>query len=201
MFITLEGCEGSGKSSLAAKLKERLENNNKTVLLTREPGGVPTAEEIRQILMYSDVEPMSQVLLFAAIRNEHLQKRIIPALNEYDYVICDRFVDSSIAYQGYAMGIDIDFIKEVNNRVIGANMPKLTLFLNLTPEKGLERIYKDEGREVTNMDKYDLEFHEEVYKGYIELAKQESNRIKSINADKTIEELVESALQVINETN
>lgn len=201
MFITLEGGDGSGKTSLALLLKDELEAKGKKVLLTREPGGIDTAEKIREILMYADVEPISQVLLFAAIRGEHLTKKIIPALKEYDYVICDRFIDSSIAYQGYGMGIDISTVIEINEIVIKNNWPDLTLYLDIDPEVALARIAKDENREVNNLDKLGIEFHTKVRNGYLEAQKLYPNRINLINADQTLENICTEALKIIYDNN
>lgn len=165
LFITFEGGEGSGKSTVIQSVKELLERKGFEVVITREPGGVSLAEDIRELILYQEMDPMTEVLLFAAARKEHLNDVVIPALHEGKIVLCDRFVHSSYVYQGLVKKVGVDKVREVNELVIGDYYPDATVFLDLEAKVGLERI-RANNRETNKMDDYDLTFHESVRVGY-----------------------------------
>lgn len=167
-FFTLEGGEGVGKSTVALEIEKILRQKEQDVLLTREPGGNLIAEKIRSIILDNTINPKTEVLLFAAARIEHLQGTIIPALNKGQIVISDRYVDSSIVYQ--EMVKKIDFVTEINDFAIENAIPNQTFILNLDPEIALTRI-KDNQREVNRFDQEDLDFHKEIQKKFLKLAR------------------------------
>ncbi len=166
-FITFEGCEGSGKSTQIRLLAEYLDKTGAPYIVTREPGGSEIAEKIRGLVLDGKNKNMSdacEALLYAAAREQHLTEIIIPALNAGKLVICDRYVHSSLAYQGYARGLGADYIKAINSRVIKEYMPDLTVFLDITPEAAFGR--KHGADKDDRMEQQGLEFHRQVYKGY-----------------------------------
>ena len=179
-FISFEGGEGCGKSTQSKMLYDALTAKNIDVLLTREVGGTKEAEKIRDILLYSDLLGMSEVMLVMAARFEHLNRLIIPALKSGVWVICDRFVDSTAAYQGKNSDIGIDKIYELHNEFIGAIMPDMTFFIDLTPAAALERA-KNRGSNNKFEDK-DLAFHDSVYEGFSQISKKFKNRIVRVEA-------------------
>ena len=184
-FITFEGGEGSGKTSAIKAILPHLEERGYKFILTREPGGTPIAEEIRNVILSMKSEGMdgrSEALLYAASRREHLQKKVIPNLNNGVNVLCDRYIDSSLAYQGHARGLGIDDILKINMFATENEWPDLTIFFDIEPEEGLARIAKNENREVNRLDIEKIEFHKSVREGYLELLKRYPNRIKRIDA-------------------
>lgn len=200
MFITLEGPEGSGKSTLIAKLLPALQDKGHRVIMTREPGGITIAEEIRALLHkkeYTMMDARTEALLFAAARRQHLVGKVIPALEEGQIVICDRFVDSSLAYQGYARGLGVDRIWSMNQFAIEDCMPQLTVYLDIEPAVGLERIHKDRNREVNRLDLESLSFHERVREGYLQLAERFCDRIVTVDANHPPEVVFENVMQII----
>jgi len=204
MFITLEGVEGSGKTTLVCGINEFLKGCGYSVLCTREPGGNAIAESIREIILdtkNTQMDARTEALLYAAARRQHLVDVVIPALDEGKIVICDRFVDSSIAYQGYARKIGADLIADINDFAISKRRPDLTLLIDILPEVGLARINKDKSREVNRLDLENLEFHKKVYEGYQEIAKKPENqdRIKVIDGDRPVDEILENVFLVLKE--
>ena len=184
-FITFEGGEGSGKTSAIKAILPHLEEMGCKFILTREPGGTPIAEEIRNVILSMKSEGMdgrTEALLYAASRREHLQKKVIPNLNNGVNVLCDRYIDSSLAYQGHARGLGIDDILKINMFATENEWPDLTIFFDIEPEEGLARIAKNENREVNRLDIEKIEFHKSVREGYLELLKRYPNRIKRIDA-------------------
>lgn len=185
-FITLEGGEGAGKTELIKRLENVLKNEGHKVLVTREPGGISISEQIRSVILdiyNTSMDGKTEALLYAAARRQHLIEKVIPALEEGYIVLCDRFIDSSIAYQGHARGLGIEAIIEVNKYAIDDYMPGLTLLLDLDPEVGLERISKNSAREINRLDKEALDFHYKVREGYHKAVELFPERIKVINAD------------------
>ena len=179
IFITFEGVEGAGKTTQAQRLAEVLGPN---VVLTREPGGTPIAERIRDIFLTSDgITPMTELLLIVASRAQHVEKLIRPALAANQIVICDRFIDASVAYQGYRGGIDLALIHQLNRTATGGLMPDLTFVLDLPPEIGLQR-QEQGGTYRDRLDKESLESHHKVRQGYLSAAKKDPHRIKVIDA-------------------
>ena len=200
MFITLEGVEGSGKTTVARGLTKILKDNGYDVLHTREPGGNKIAESIRDIVLdksNTDMDDRTESLLYAAARRQHLVDVIDPALKEKKIVICDRFVDSSIAYQGYARNIGPELIEDINDFAIDGKRPDLTFLIDVKPEVGLDRISKDKDREINRLDLEELPFHLLVYNGYQEIAKKNSDRIKVIHGERAVVEIVLDIYQII----
>lgn len=195
-FITFEGPEGSGKTTVINEVYHRLAKDY-DVIMTREPGGVPTGEEIRKIVLEgNDMDIRTEAMLFAASRREHLVLKVIPALKEGKVVLCDRYIDSSLAYQGYARGIGVEEVRALNEFAINGLYPDLTIYLNVSAEVGRERIIKN-SRDQNRLDQEDLKFHEKVIEGYQEIIHNESQRFKSVNADQPLENVVEDTYQTI----
>ena len=197
-FITFEGGEGSGKSTQVKLLSEQLKSRNYKTLLTREPGGVNSAEAIRKIIVEGHKDtllPMSELLLLFAARYEHVEKKIIPAINNGTVVICDRFIDSSIAYQGYGHGIDLKKIYELSKLTIGNFKPDLTIFLDIPVEEGILRSknIKNEEQRFENMD---LSFHKKLHNGFKIIASENSDRFIRVDATKSIEKVKEEILAI-----
>lgn len=191
-FITLEGGEGAGKSTVLESLQHDLENEGYDVLATREPGGIDIAEKIRQIILtpeHTAMDGRTEALLYAAARRQHLVEKIFPALEKGKVVLCDRFIDSSLAYQGYARGLGMDEVFSINQFAIQNCMPDLTLFFDIIPKKGLERISSNIDRERNRLDLEKIHFHEKVYEAYHMLVKKFPERIKVINADQPLEKV------------
>ena len=190
LFISFEGGEGSGKSSAINVVKEKLEADGYKVVVTREPGGISVSEQIRDVILAVDnkMSKETEALLYAASRTEHLYAKVIPLVNDGYIVISDRYIDSSLAYQGYARGIGIEKVLEIN-MFAKEYLPKVTYFFDVRPEVGLARIV---GR--NKIDRLDLEtfdFHQKVYDGYKEVCKLYPNRIKVINGERPIELIIE----------
>lgn len=200
MFITFEGPEGAGKTTVISVVGERLEKEGHKVLLTREPGGIKISEDIREIILDNEnvaMDGKTEALLYAAARRQHLVEKVIPALEQGYMVLCDRFIDSSLAYQGYARGIGIDEILSINEFAIEDTMPSLTVFFDISPEEGLARILNNEEREQNRLDKEQLTFHKQVYEGYQKVIKRYENRIISTDASLEKEEVIENVYQII----
>ena len=199
-FITLEGGEGSGKTTIAKLVKEELETKGIECILTREPGGIDIAEQIREVILKKEntaMDPRCEALLYAAARRQHLVEKVLPALNEGKVVLCDRFVDSSLVYQGIARGIGIEEVYNMNLFAIGDIMPDLTIFFDLEPEAGLARIKANDEREVNRLDLEGLKFHHMVHDGYVEIAKKFPERIKSVDASLSIDEVYHQVLDLV----
>lgn len=190
LFITFEGGEGSGKTSIITRLVPMLEKLGQNVLTSREPGGVKIAEDIRNIILNPENTQMcyeTEALLFAASRMQHLREKVIPALESGKLVICDRYLDSSLVYQGYSRGLGFEKVMQVNAFAL-EYMPEKTFFIDVKPTVGLERL---KGREKCDrLDKEKLEFHDKIYQGYKELARLYPDRIVTINGERDIEEIV-----------
>lgn len=202
IFITLEGPEGAGKTTIVNLLTQKLETDGYQVLQTREPGGIDIAEQIRNVILDKQntaMDPRTEALLYAAARRQHLVEKVLPALDKNYIILCDRFVDSSLAYQGYARGLGIDEVFSINSFAIDGKMPKLTLYFDIEPELGLERINQHKGREVNRLDLEDLEFHNKVREGYQELIKRYPKRIYKIDASKPIELVLQEVEQKVRE--
>ncbi len=200
MFVTLEGGEGSGKSTAIKMIVPELEKLGYEVILTREPGGTPISEEIRNVILDKknvDMDPMTEALLYAASRRQHIVQKIIPALKEGKIVLCDRFLDSSLAYQGGARDLGIDNILNLNQYATEGLLPDLTLFFELKPEDGLKRIEANSSREVNRLDVEKMSFHEKVYNAFEELAKRYPERIVKIDASLSPKEVASKAYKEI----
>jgi dTMP kinase len=202
IFITIEGPDGSGKTTILQMLAQNLVNEGYEVVATREPGGIEIAEQIRKVILDPEntaMDPRTEALLYAAARRQHLAEKVKPALEEGKIVLCDRFVDSSLAYQGYARGLGIDEVYSINQFAIENMMPEMTLYFDVAPEIGLERINKNKGREVNRLDLEKLEFHQKVREGYMVLADRFSERIVKVDASKDLDTVYEQAEAQIKE--
>lgn len=169
-FITFEGCEGSGKSTQGKLLAEYLDRNKTDYVLTREPGGSPIAEQIRKIILDGSNTAMCdecEALLYAASRIQHIKEKVLPALEEGKIVLCDRYIDSSLAYQGYARGLGQEYVADINKKAYELCAPDLTVFFDITPDEAFRR---KNGADLNDrMEKQGLEFHRRVYSGYRQL--------------------------------
>lgn len=202
IFITFEGPDGAGKTTALQEVARRLAAwTDQKIITTREPGGSPIAEKIREIILdtaHTEMDERTEALLYAASRRQHLVEKVIPVLNEGGLVLCDRFVDSSIAYQGFARGIGEKGIFQINDFAIEGIQPDLTLYLDITAEEGLARIAASDGnRENNRLDQETLSFHKKVREGYLHLVEEYPERIVLIDASATPEEVAEQCLAVI----
>jgi dTMP kinase len=191
MFITFEGPEGGGKSTQIARLAKRLQKMGRKVVCTREPGGTRTGEAIRNILQHDAageaICPAAETLLFEASRAQLVWKTILPALKKGSCVICDRFTDSTTAYQGYGRGLDIKTIKAINSFATGGLVPSLTILLDVDVKCGFARLQKRNHRAKTTHDRMEREakaFHQRVRTGFLELAKRSPKRFTVIDANR-----------------
>ena len=202
-FITFEGGEGSGKSTVMKDVATRLTKEGYKLVLTREPGGTPIAEEIRNVILDKDntkMDPRTEALLYAASRRQHLVEKIWPALERGEIVLCDRYLDSSLAYQGGARGLGVDEVLSINMFATEGEYPDLTLLFDLEPEEGLKRIEKNKGREVNRLDLEKLEFHKKVRDNFHAKAKKYSTRYVVIDASKSLNEVEDEVYKIIKET-
>ncbi|WP_252313694.1 dTMP kinase [Sinobaca sp. H24] len=199
-FITLEGGEGSGKTTAMHELEQFLKQTGKEVVTTREPGGVAIAEKIRALILDPDHQEMdarTEALLYAAARRQHLVEVVLPALKQGCVVLCDRFVDSSLAYQGAARGLGIDAVYQVNAFAIEDCMPDLTLFFDISPENGMARILENQNREFNRLDGEAMPFHHSVHQAYHQLLERFPERMERVDADQSKEEVIEEAVRII----
>ena len=202
LFITFEGGEGSGKTTIAKKVKEILEQEGYKVTLTREPGGVEIAEKIRDLIhdiKYTNMDKKTEALLYAASRRQHLVEKVLPALDQGQIVICDRFVDSSMVYQGIGRGIGVDEVYEMNLFATENILPQRTIFFDVLPEIGLQRVYSNKDREINRLDLENIEFHQKVYQGYLSICDKFPERIVKIDASQDIDSVLSQALSMIRE--
>lgn len=194
LFITLEGGEGSGKTTMLQLLSSMLLEQGVPSMTTREPGGIVIAEKIREVILapeHTAMDGRTEALLYAAARRQHLTEKVEPALEEGIIVLCDRFIDSSLAYQGHARGLGIEEVLAINSFATNGRFPDLTFYMDIEPEEGLARIASGEGREVNRLDMESLEFHHKVREGYRIAAKMYPQRIITIDASRTLEEVSE----------
>lgn len=191
-FITFEGPDGSGKSTVIRHIYDYLKSSRE-VIVTREPGGIPVSEKIRDIVLEDDMDSRTEALLFAASRSQHLVEKVLPALGAGSIVLCDRFIDSSLVYQGYARGIGIDSIQEINAFAIRGRMPDLTIYLKVDAETGLSRITENKRNE-NRLDKESIDFHNKVVLGYNELSENNPERIKVIDANQDLDKVIQDVI-------
>lgn len=201
IFISFEGPDGAGKTTALEKLLPLLkERTDKEVVLSREPGGSIIAEKIRKIILDihdEEMDPRTEALLYAAARRQHLVDAVLPALEEGKVMLSDRFVDSSIAYQGGGRQIGTKEVGEINDFAIDGHLPDLTVYFDVTPDVGLSRIRKDHEGAMDRLEKEALSFHQRVYDSYMEIVKNNPDRIKTIDATQPVEKVVADALDVI----
>ena len=199
-FITLEGGEGAGKSSQIQVVKDYLEARGIDVVVTREPGGTPVGQEIRNLLVSGDKDkwsPLSETLLILADRAAHLERVIRPALADGKYVVCDRFFDSTRAYQGIAGGLGLEVIHNLQQPVLGTTLPDVTLLLDIDPEKGLSRAQERGGD--LRFESKTLAYHQTLRQAFLDFAKQEPERMVVIDADRDIEAVSTDIITVLGE--
>lgn len=193
-FITLEGGEGSGKTTVAKNIKSILENSGYEVIITREPGGDETSEQIRRVILNNHIHPKTEAHLFAAARIEHINNVILPNLEKNKIVICDRYVDSSVVYQGYTLGVEN--IEEINEYAYKNCMPKYTFFLDIDSGEALQRL-EDNSRKKNRYDKKEKEFHQQISKGYKRLAALEKDRFITIDATKSSDLIAKEIIKIL----
>ena len=205
LFISIEGCDGCGKTTALTKVVEKLNALSINPLVTREPGGSKIAEQIRNIILdknNTEEDCRTEALLYAASRRQHLVEIVLPALKAGKVVISDRYLDSSLAYQGYARGIGIDEVMSINTFAIDKTFPDVTFFLDLSPEEGLNRM-KGRERSADRLDQEKLDFHQKVYEGYQIVNEMFKDRIVKIDAsqapDKVADDIVKIILEKIKE--
>ena len=197
-FITFEGCDGCGKSTQLKKLSDYLQRNGVAHIFTREPGGGKISEEIRAILLNGKNAEMTdecEALLYAAARAQHLSDRVEPALQEGKLVICDRYVDSSFAYQAYARGLGTDFVEKINAYALEKYQPGVTIFIDLSAEDAFKR--KHGADENDRLEQAGLAFHNKVYAGYKALAEKYPNRIVCVDGKKTPDGIFADVLEIL----
>ena len=199
-FITFEGGEGSGKSTQVTRLLEWLEDRGIDAIRTREPGGAPSGEVIRRLLVEGDTDrwqPVTEILLHYAARTEHLSRTVVPALEAGTWVVSDRFADSTFAYQGYGHGFDQDVINQIHTACVGDLSPDLTLILDISVETGLSRAQdRDQGED--RYERMGRDFHKRVRAGFLDIATKDSARCKVINAEQTVEDVFSDIQSVVN---
>ncbi len=199
-FITLEGGEGAGKSTQIQVVKDYLLTRGNDVVVTREPGGTSEGQEIRNLLVSGDKDkwsPLSETLLILADRAAHLERVIRPALAEGKYVVCDRFFDSTKAYQGVAGGLGLDVIHNLQQPVLGTTLPDVTFLLDIDPEKGLRRAQVRGGE--LRFESKTLAYHRTLRNAFLDFAAQEPDRIFVIDADRDVEAVSADILAVLDE--
>ncbi len=201
-FIAFEGGEGSGKSTILEMVYNYLIENNIDCIKTREPGGIKISEDIRNIILdknNTQMDAKTEALLYAAARRQHLVEKVIKELEKGKIVLCDRFLYSSLAYQGYARGLGIEEIYNINKFAIDEYMPDLNLFFDVSPEVGLARINRNKDREVNRLDLEKMDFHHKVREGYTKLYEANKEFFIKIDAEKSIDEVFESVKSIIIE--
>jgi dTMP kinase len=200
LFITFEGPEGAGKTSVLKAIVERLENEDIEFLSTREPGGIEIAEKIREIILnpeHTAMDPHTEALLYAAARSQHFYEKVEPALQAGKHVLCDRFIDSSLVYQGIGRGLGVEKVRAINEFAIGTRLPDKTILFDLEPAIGLARIEANRQNEINRLDVESIAFHEKVRNGYLQIAKEDPNRIVLIDANRPLKEVVEAVWKIV----
>ncbi|MBM7688452.1 thymidylate kinase [Enterococcus sp. AZ170] len=201
IFITIEGPDGAGKTSVLNELYPRLDlAAERSIIKTREPGGIPIAEKIRQIILdprNQEMDERTEALLYAAARRQHLMEKVLPALEEGKIVLCDRFVDSSLAYQGAGRRIGVEAIAAINEFAIEGTIPDFTIYLDVDSDTGLNRIKNHRTQQIDRLDSEGLEFHQRVRHEYLKLVEENPERITKIDARMGLVDVVEATFQAI----
>ena len=201
LLVSLEGPDGAGKSSVLEALVPILEENGHQVVTTREPGGVPISEAIREVILdqkNTEMDGKTELLLYIASRRQHLIEKVLPALESGKLVIMDRFIDSSVAYQGFGRGLGVSDIEWLNRFATDGLKPDVTLYFDLDVEEGLARIARNKNREVNRLDLEGLDMHRRVRQGYLYAFENEPDRIVKIDASQTLESVVQDSLAILN---
>lgn len=199
LFITFEGTDGSGKTTQIKLLEEYIISKGYEVVISREPGGTKVSEQIRDLILdplNTEIAPLTEMIMYAASRAQHVAQVIKPAIEAGKIVICDRFVDSSYAYQGYGRGIDLKMIADVNRVAIDGMSPDITFFLDIDPDTAIKRRINATGADRIEQEKID--FHRNVYKGYEKMALLFPERIKRINANEPIDAVFSQIIEYID---
>ena len=200
LFIVFEGGEGTGKTTAIEAIYNWIVENNFKCIKTREPGGIKISEQIRQVILNTENKAMdtrTEALLYAAARRQHLVEKVIPALEEGTIVLCDRFIDSSLAYQGYARNLGIEEVMSINKFAIEEYMPDLSILFDLDPRIGLERINNNKDREINRLDLEKLDFHEKVRAGYNIVYENNKDRIIKIDANQSKENIINEIKNIL----
>ena len=200
LVISIEGGEGAGKSTVLKGISDYFEKQNLDFLVTREPGGVRISELIRHIILektYTEMDARTEALLFAAARRQHLVEKVLPALEAGKIVIFDRFVDSSLVYQGYVRGIGIEAVYEINHFAIEGFLPDLTLYFDVDPKIGLERIESNPDREINKLDLEGMAFHEKVREGYLKILHMYPERMVKIDANQYLDAVLSATIKEV----
>lgn len=200
MFITVEGVEGCGKTTILKMVYDKLLSENYNIILTREPGGVRISEQIRNIILNKEntaLDNRTEALLFAASRRQLLVEKIWPALKEGKIVLCDRYLDSSLAYQGGGKHLGIDNVLNINLFATENTLPDMTILFDIPPEVGLQRISANSEREVNRLDLEKISFYNDTRNAFLSLAEKFNDRYVVIDASKSIEEVFEQAYRII----
>lgn len=201
-LISFEGPDGAGKSSVLEKIREELEADGVAYITTREPGGVAIAEKIREVILDPDhtaMDSKTELLLYIASRRQHLIERVLPALRDGKVVLMDRFIDSSVAYQGYGRGLSPTCIDWLNQFATDGLKPDLTLYFDIEVEEGLARIAKNKEREVNRLDLEGLDLHKRVRQGYLSILEKEPERIVKIDASQPLDLVVTKCRKILKE--
>ncbi len=199
-LVSLEGPEGAGKTSVLEALIPILEDRGIEVLSTREPGGVLIGEKIREVILdpsHTEMDPKTELLLYIASRRQHLVEKVLPALAVGKLVIMDRFIDSSVAYQGFGRGLDIEAIDWLNEFATDGLKPDLTLYFDIDVEEGLARIAANSDREINRLDMEGLDLHRKVRQGYLSLMEKEADRIVKIDASLPLDQVIANTQQLL----
>ncbi len=200
LFISFEGTEGSGKTTLIENILKHYTEQGYSVVKTREPGGSKIAEDIRNVILdvnNTKMDCITEALLYAASRRQHLTEKVIPYLDKGYIVLCDRFIDSSLAYQGYARGIGIEKVYQVNQVATNGLLPDVTIYVDVHPEVGLSRIKKN-NREENRLDLEEIEFHNKVYEGYNQVAKMFPERFIVVDGEQSRDKVFLDTITIID---
>jgi len=202
LFIVFEGPDGAGKTTILEKVHNELKSRGIKCISTREPGGIVISEKIRNIILDKENTAMdgrTEALLYAAARRQHLVEKVIPALEEGTMVLCDRFVLSSLAYQGFARGIGIDEVMSINEFAIDVYMPDMTIYFDINPEAAMKRIMANSEREINRLDLESINFHNKVQEGYKKIIGSYGYNIKEVNGEKSVDEVYKAAISIIDD--
>jgi len=205
LFVTFEGIDGSGKTTQLRLLHEHLVKRGIDTIIAREPGGTETGESIRQILLHSgtqNLKPLSELLLYYASRYQNLCQNILPALERGQWVLCDRYADASLAYQGYGRGVDLNFIEQLNQAVIGQRRPDLTFLLDLDPAVAIARARRrnqDRAVDESRFEMESLDFFERVRQGYLTIARKDPERFRIVPGELPVEDAHQQILRLAKE--
>lgn len=201
-FLAIEGPDGSGKTTISKKLIDLLEQKSIPCILTREPGcnNIDTCKNIRQLILdnNSNISPITEALLFAANRSEHVEKIIRPGILNNNFIICDRYIDSSIAYQGFGRNLGYESVMNINLFATNNLLPNLTIFIDIDPVVGIKRIKSNRNQEINRLDNETIDFHQKVYNGYLEIIKKNNDRYVIINGEQDIDNIINEIIKEIN---